>query len=381
MRVAVEIDKLCEANRSGLFNHLVGFLTGIREAGLTRQVTLLVNNKPLSSLHVDAAEAIAGFGVKVFRNPRVLWRLRVGTSEFGRADVFQVTNNFTYPVLSGRVNAYLVPDLTTVHLPECHTPENRSFWAWMIERVQEHADLVLTYSEHTRRDVVTTLGIPAEKVMAVPLAAGAEFRPLPAEAVAAKLREQGLEAGRYILTVGTIEPRKNHAALFRAYAALKARGKVNGVPLVVVGGKGWGWEPILAEVDRLGLSEDVRFLGFADSLPELYNGAAMTAYPSWAEGFGLPPLEAMACGCPVVASDATSLPEVVGDAGLLVSPDDVDALGESIGRVLAEPELRSRLSVAGRERAKAFSWRGHAEGVFAAYRLVVAAKGLAGGVW
>jgi alpha-1,3-rhamnosyl/mannosyltransferase len=380
MRVAVEIDKLCEASRSGLFNHLVGFLTGVREAGLTRQVTLLVHDKPLASLHVDAAEAMAGFRVKVFRNPRVLWRLWVGASAFGRADVFQVTNNFTYPVLPDRVNAYLVPDLTTVHLPECHTPENRSFWAWMVEQVRTHADLVLTYSAHTRGDVVSTLGIPAEKVTAVPLAAGAEFRPLPADVVAAKLRGLELEAGRYVLTVGTIEPRKNHVALFRAYAALKARGKVNGVPLVVVGGRGWGWEPILAEVDRLGLSCGVRLLGFADGLPELYNGAAVTAYPSRAEGFGLPPLEAMACGCPVVASDATSLPEVVGDAGLLVPPDDVDALAEAIGRVLAEPELRSRLAVAGRERAKGFSWRGHAEGVFAAYRRAVAAKGLAGGV-
>jgi glycosyltransferase involved in cell wall biosynthesis len=380
MRVAVEIDKLCEANRSGLFNHLLGFLTGVREAGLTRRVTLLVHEKPLPSLHPDAVQAVAGFRVKVFRNPRVLWRLRVGTNAFGRADVFQVTNNFRYPVLPGRVNAYLVPDLTTVHLPECHTPENRSFWAWMIEQVRKHADLVLTYSEHTRRDVVDTLGIPAEKVGAVSLAAGAEYRPLPADVVAAKLHGHGLEAGRYVLTVGTIEPRKNHVALFRAYAALKARGKVSGAPLVVVGGKGWGWEPVLAEVDRLGLSDDVRFLGFADGLPELYNGAAVTAYPSRAEGFGLPPLEAMACGCPVVASDATSLPEVVGDAGLLVPPDDVDALAGAIGRALAEPELRSRLSVAGRERAKGFSWRGHAEGVFAAYRRAVTAKGLAGGV-
>jgi glycosyltransferase involved in cell wall biosynthesis len=380
MRVAVEIDKLCEANRSGLFNHLVGFLAGVREAGLARQVTLLVHDKPLAALNVEAVEAMTGFRVEVFRNPRVLWRLRVGASAFGRADVFQVTNCFKFPVLSGRLNAYLVPDLTTVRLPECHTPENRSFWAWMIEQVRQHADLVLTYSEHTRHDVMATLGIPAERVAAVPLAAGAEFRPLPAEAVAAKLRGHGLEAGKYVLTVGTIEPRKNHAALFRAYAALKARGKVAGVPLVVVGGKGWGWEPILAEVGRLGLSDDVRFLGFADGLPELYNGAAVTAYPSRAEGFGLPPLEAMACGCPVVASDATSLPEVVGDAGLLVPPDDVEAIAESIGRVLAEPELRARLSVAGRERAKGFSWRGHAEGVFAAYRRAVAARELAGGV-
>jgi alpha-1,3-rhamnosyl/mannosyltransferase len=376
MRVGIEIDRLRGPERAGLYNHLCGLLNGIREAGLARHVTLFLYDRPTGD---PLPELLAGFRVKPFHHPRVFWRLRVGMSAFGRADVFQVMGTTNYPVVPGRVNAYLVPDLTTVHLPECHTPENRATWAALLEAVRRHADLVLTYSEHTRQDVVRTLGVSEQNVVTAPLAAGAEFRPLPAEAVAAALKPLGLEPGRYVLTVGTIEPRKNHAALFRAYAALKARGRVAGVPLVIVGGKGWGCESILAEVDRLGLTGDVRFLGFAPNLPALYNGAAALAYPSRFEGFGLPPLEAMACGCPVVAADATSLPEVVGDAGLLVSPDDSDGLADAIGRVLAEPELRQQLSAAGLRRAAGFTWRGHAEAVFAAYRRAVAAHGLAAG--
>jgi glycosyltransferase involved in cell wall biosynthesis len=140
------------------------------------------------------------------------------------------------------------------------------------------------------------------------------------------------------------------------------------LPLVVAGGKGWGYEPILAEIDRLGLTDDVRLIGFADDLPALYNGAAALVYPSRYEGFGLPPLEAMACGTAVITSDATSLPEVVGDAGVLVNPDDVDGFTAAMGRVLADTGFRAELAAAGRERADRFTWKACAMGMVAVYR-------------
>jgi glycosyltransferase involved in cell wall biosynthesis len=234
--------------------------------------------------------------------------------------------------------------------------------------VKMHADLVTTYSQHTRDDVIRTLGIPAEKVVSVPLGCDVEFRPVRPDSAATQLDKLGLRFGRYLLTVGTIEPRKNHISLFRAYEKLKARGLTAGLPLVVIGTKGWGCEPIFAEIDRLGLGNDVRMMGFVESLPALYSGAAAMAYPSFYEGFGLPPLEAMACGCPVITSNSTSLPEVVGSAGMMVAPEDVDGLADCLQKVLTDEECRAGMIEAGIRRAAEFTWKKYAEGMFDSYR-------------
>jgi alpha-1,3-rhamnosyl/mannosyltransferase len=369
MRVGIDIDWLAGDRRDGLYNHAAGLLAGLREAGLADAVTLYTWNRG------PGAVAPAGFRVRDYRPPARLFRVRRQLerfSRYGRLDVFQTMTHAGFTPVEGRLNAFLVPDLTTVRVPECHTAKTRADWDTYLDTVRRHADLVVTWSAHTRADVADTLGIPIGKIVAVPLGCGADFRPVPPAEAAPVLAPLGLEFGRYVLTVGTVEPRKNHVTLFRAYAALKARGLVAGVPLVVVGAKGWGYEAIAAEVDRLGLSDEVRMVGFAGPLPALYSGAAVLAYPSRYEGFGLPPLEAMACGCPVVVSTATSLPEVVGEAGLLADPDDVDGLAAQLGRVLTEADLRAQLSTAGRERAAGFTWRRYAEGLFTAYRAVLA---------
>ncbi|HEX4611306.1 MAG TPA: glycosyltransferase family 1 protein [Urbifossiella sp.] len=371
MRIGIDIDWLAGPRRDGLYNHAAGLLAGLREAGLAAGVSLYTWNRG------PGAAPQPGFRVRDYRPPARLWRVRKRLerfSRYGRLDVFQTMTHAGFPPAAGRLNAYLVPDLTTLRVPECHTAKGRADWAAYLDQVRAHADLIVTWTNHTRDDVTRELGVPTGKVVAVPLGCSPEFRPVPAAEVAPVLAPLGLEPGRYILTVGTIEPRKNHITLFRAYAALKARGRVAGIPLVVVGSKGWGYDPILAEIDRLGLTADVRLVGFAESLPALYSGAAAMVYPSRYEGFGLPPLEAMACGCPVVTSNATSLPEVVGDAGLLADPDDVDGFADHLGRVLAEPESRARLSAAARGRAAGFTWRRYAEGLFAAYRLRLAAR-------
>lgn len=366
MRIGIDVDWLAGPRRDGLYNHAAGLLAGLREAGRTAGVELYTWNRG------PGAVAAPGFRVRDFRPPARLYRLRrrlLPLSRYGRLDVFQTTTHAGFPPVAGRVNAYLVPDLTTVRVPECHTAKTRADWDAYLDAVRRHADVVVTWSAHTRADAAEVLGIPPARIVAVPLGVGPEFRPVPPAEAAPALAALGVEFGRYLLTVGTVEPRKNHATLFRAYAALKARGRVAGVPLVVVGARGPESEAVLAELDRLGLTaDDVRVVGFAGPLPALYSGATALAYPSRYEGFGLPPLEAMACGCPVVASTATSLPEVVGDAGLLADPDDADALAAHLGRLLADPELRAALSAAGRARAAGFTWRRYAEGLLAAYR-------------
>jgi glycosyltransferase involved in cell wall biosynthesis len=209
-------------------------------------------------------------------------------------------------------------------------------------------------------------GIPPEKVEVVYLGICENFRPLPEGEVEAFRKKRGLPE-RFILFVGTIEPRKNLTRLIEAFSLLSPLSPLpfpfSPLPLVIVGAKGWLYEEVFAKVEELGLEREVIFPGYIPwgELPLWYNAATIFVYPSLYEGFGLPPLEAMACGTPVIASNASSLPEVVGDAGILVSPGDVDGLAEAMKLLLSDETLREDLSRRGLRRAKGFSWEKTAE--------------------
>jgi glycosyltransferase involved in cell wall biosynthesis len=219
------------------------------------------------------------------------------------------------------------------------------------------------------------LDVRPEKVTTVQLAADPAFCPLPVPEVEGVLAHYKLESG-YLLFVGTLEPRKNLVGLLSAYRLLVDRGETE-VPLVVVGGRGWLYEDIFAQVQELELSDRVRFLhNVPDAdLPALYNGAVLLAAPSFYEGFGLPSLEAMACGTPVVVSDRGSLPEVVGEAGVQVNPDDPEAIAAGLSKVLSDPDRRRRLAEAGLARAARFSWERAARETLEVYRRVLGSSG------
>ncbi|MBN1135196.1 MAG: glycosyltransferase family 4 protein, partial [Anaerolineae bacterium] len=181
---------------------------------------------------------------------------------------------------------------------------------------------------------------------------------------------------RFILFVGTLEPRKNIARLIQAYAQLPGARP----PLFFVGGKGWFYDEVFALVERLNLGAEVRFVGYVpiDELPWWYNAAQMLVYPSLYEGFGLPPLEAMACGTPVVVSTASSLPEVVGQAGLLVDPTDTQGLATAMDQCLNDLDLRARMKALGLAQAAVFSWRETARRTVGSYRRAVMFPGEGG---
>ena len=163
--------------------------------------------------------------------------------------------------------------------------------------------------------------------------------------------------------MGTLEPRKNHCLILEAYERLRASGRLpRGCKLVFAGAQGWMYEPILERIDSLGLREEVVLLGPADPLEYLYNGAIMMIFPSFLEGFGLPPLEAMGCGTPVITSNTSSLPEVVGDAGIMVDPHDVDGLVEAMCRVFNDSAMREEMRTKGLIRAAGFTWERTASG-------------------
>ncbi len=274
------------------------------------------------------------------------------------------------PLLATCPTVVTVHDLAFLRRPDLVPTGRRRYFAALAGASVRRAARVIAVSESTRADIVGYLGVRPEKVVVTHLAADDGFRPVTGDALVAFQAEQGL-VRPFVLSVGTIEPRKNLPALLRAFGSLAEE-----LPhdLVLLGAEGWMGGPIRAAWLELPAAtrERVRFVGFAPAraLPAWYSAAAVLAFPSHYEGFGLPPLEAMSCGTPVVASNTSSLPEVVGDAALTVDPDDDAALAAALRRVLTEPALAADLRARGLARARRFSWAATAEATVAVYREV-----------
>ena len=246
-----------------------------------------------------------------------------------------------------------------------------------VRRTAKAAEHLLVPSEHTRGDIIETYRIDPGRVTVTPLAAAPHFEPVRDKNEVTRVRELFKINGDYILAVGSIQPRKNLAHLIAAYSDLRrARPKDNLPKLVLVGKLAWLYDETLRAVEEFGLNDLTVFTGYVTEteLRALYTGALCFVYPSYFEGFGLPPLEAMQCGTPVIAGNRTSLPEVVGDAGLLVDPFDKDALASAIGGMIDDPGLRSELRAKGLERARHFSWRETARLTLQAYKQAIGHK-------
>jgi glycosyltransferase involved in cell wall biosynthesis len=280
---------------------------------------------------------------------------------------------FVVPLLSPCPTVVTVLDLSFLRFPEAFKGFKRAYLTLMTRLSVRRAAKVIAISESTRQDVIELLGVPPERVVRIYCGTDPRFRPLPADEVAAFRQEKGLPS-RFVLFLGTIEPRKNAVTLIEAFAALIAaeRRQTEDLQLVLAGGRGWLAEPVYARVEELGLQDRVRFAGYVPESEKTlwYNAATCFCYPSLYEGFGLPPLEAMACGVPVVTSNVSSLPEVVGEAALTVDPLDSAALCEALRHVLVDRVLRIELSALGPARARLFSWSEAARQTADVYRRV-----------
>lgn len=273
---------------------------------------------------------------------------------------------YAVPVGWSGPSVVTVYDLSFLLFPKAFKPANRIYLAATTRAAARRARRVLTISEHARRDIVRLLNVPEECVDVTYPAVEDRYRRLPEDEVEAFRSARGLPEA-FVLTLGTLEPRKNLVGLLRAFARLsKPR-----PPLYVAGGSGWHVSPIFETVRQLGITDEVHFLGFVpeDELPLWYNAARLFAFPSLYEGFGLPVLEAMACGAPVITSTAASLPEVAGKAALLVPPQDIDRIAQEMARVLDDSQLRMELRAAGRIQASRFSWRAMTDQTVASYNL------------
>lgn len=274
----------------------------------------------------------------------------------GSGDFIYHGTNFFLPPFSGRKVATF-HDLSPFTWSECHDPAKVNYLQRGLRNTLDAADALITDSEYTRRELAEFAGWPLERIHAVPLAAGPEFQPRDEAAIKPVLEHYGLPYKGYTLFVGTIEPRKNIIALLDAYGRLPAEVRQR-YPLVLSGHQGWKSEAIHERVRQAESEGWARYLGFlpAAHLPGLYSGARLFAFPSLYEGFGLPVLEAMQSGVPVVCSDNSSLPEVAGDAALMVASEDVVGLSENLQRVMLNEEFAASLTEKGLRRAAEFRW-------------------------
>lgn len=262
-------------------------------------------------------------------------------------------------------------DLISVFFPENLPLASRLFYSRWMPYSYRAADLIIASSEHTKKDIISFLKIPERKIRVVHLAVSSDFQPVKSRAKLKKIQEKYLTGEKYFLDVGTLEPRKNLPFLVRAFALASREGIEEN--LVITGKKGWYYEDLFSLVDKLNLKEKVIFTGYADEkdLPGLYSGATALVFPSLYEGFGLPPLEAMACGTPVVSSSTSSLPEVVGNAGILLPPKDERLWANNMLNIIRDRGLTKTLADLGLRQARKFTWEETARKTIEVYKEVL----------
>jgi glycosyltransferase involved in cell wall biosynthesis len=300
-------------------------------------------------------------------NPPWWWTPFVFPRDLGRSGVSVAHVQYITPLQAP------VPVITTVHdvafrrFPGLFPLKHRVLLNALVPLSIWRAARVITGSESTRRDLVEFYRLPEAKIAVTPYAADTMYRPLDRDAARRAARDRLGIHGPFVLSVGVLQPRKNLPRLVAAFARI-----AGAVPhqLVIVGKWGWAHDELRAAVRAAGLGDRIFFTGYvADAdLPVLYNAAEVFVYPSLYEGFGLPPLEAMACGTPVIAGDNSSLPEVVGDAGVLVDAGKVEALAAALRALLEDPREQARCRAAGLARARRFSWAETARQTIAVYR-------------
>jgi len=378
--------------RAGVNAQLLYLSSSYRAAGISRYIhQLLAHLRPLAS---ESEEIVAFTGrwilppelesTRYFRirssalptwNPpvRIAWEqlLQPLAAARERLDLLH-SLGYVQPLLCPAKSVVTMLDLSFIRMPETFNPWNRLYLTTMASLSARRCHRIIAISESTRQDVIRYFGVPPGRVEVVYCGVDTQYRPIQDRALLDRFRADRHLPGRFILYLGTLEPRKNVGRLIEAYARARRQ---HGIPhkLVLGGAKGWLYGQIFARVGELGLERDVVFASYIpyDELPLWYNCADIFIYPSLFEGFGLPPLEAMACGTPVITSSVSSLPEVVGEAAIIVDPLDVDALAGAIAKVLDDPDLAERLKAAGPRRAARFTWGETAARTLEVYRNVL----------
>jgi glycosyltransferase involved in cell wall biosynthesis len=363
--------------------HLLSAQAGYRSAGIHGYIYHTLRNLPIVEpnwiFHVLVGEGHppehphlqvhrSGFSTSSPAR-RILWEQLIQPSVVNKLNS-QIYHGmaFVAPLRLRIPSVVTVYDLSFLRYPQALSRARRLYLQAFTRQSCQRAKRVIAISESTANDLVDLLKIPREKIMVAIPGVGEDFRPLDPAEVSAFRERKGLPS-RFFLHVGTLEPRKNLSLLLRAYAALPAALREE-VHLVLAGGKGWDYEEIFATIQRHNLEALVHLPGYvaSEELALWYNAAEALVYPSVYEGWGLPVGEAMACGCPTLVSDVSSLPEAAGDTGQRLPAEDTSAWTQALAKSITDSAWREGSRRAGLERAKLFSWRATAEATVSAYR-------------
>lgn len=289
----------------------------------------------------------------------------------GEIDLYHATDFVLPPTRPKTITVLTVHDLSFVRVPEAASPRLKAYLDKVVPRSVQRADHILADSQATKDDLIALYGVAEDKVTVLLSGVDARFAPANNPSVRQKY---GIGERPYLFSVGTVQPRKNYSRAIHALARLREKG--HDLNFVIAGGKGWLEDPIYETIRAAGMGEYVKMIGFADDadLPALYSHAECTVFPSLYEGFGFPVLESMACGTPVVTSMVSSLPEVAGDAALMIDPLDLDALTDAIQQILEDSQLKQRLIQAGFRQAAQLSWEKSAQQLHKFYSVLLSKR-------
>lgn len=379
MRVAIEIQPVLDRNLTGVGWYTDNFIRRIKNFAREDEKFYLLGMdffgkaeglKECLSPNVELkTNGLIHYGIY-----RRIWRflpfIDYGTFFKTRADIFHFFNFVSPPYVKGKI-VITVYDMVYKVFPETMEKANYTKLDQNLRRSCEAASAIVTISENSRREIIEYMDVEASRIYIIPPGVDCQqYYPLKDEKELLPIRVKYDLPRDYFLYLGTIEPRKNIESIVEAFRIYRDRG--GGRQLVIAGKKGWMYEKVFDLVKQYGLEEHVIFSGYIDEAdkPLIYGGAKGFLFPSLYEGFGMPPLEAMACGVPVITSNTSSLPEVVGDAGLMVEPMDVEALAYHMKRLEEDEDLCIKLKQKGIERAAQFSWENSVEKLMKLYRTI-----------
>lgn len=362
MRIGIE-GRVLASRGGGIGRYAVNLVRGLLKLSVEEyhDVEFVIFTAPqtdrglLNGVQANFCDRFRGVKSTMLRSGLLL---SIGTV-FDHIDLFHGLDQASFPFWGKRSkHVVTLHDVIACVFPHLFPWKLRLVLQAAFATIRRQVDLVIVPSESAKEDVAQYLGVERQRIVIIPHGVEDRFRPIGDPARSAVVRQKYGLPHEYILFVGVLEPRKNIPFLMQGFSRLLAEKVGYGLTLVIAGGNGWGLVEIHKAVQSLGLQEHVVFPGFIDEedLPDLYRGARLFVYPSLYEGFGLPILEAMACGVPVITSNTSSMPEVAGDAALLIDPLDVEGLASAMASVLIDKELKETLQQKGMARASQFSW-------------------------
>ena len=378
MRIAIDYTAAARES-AGIGNYVRSLVDAMLAQDASNQYTLLTSGRPPRERPFPEAQNVRGRSLVIpDRYLNILWyrwRLPISATFFtGQVDIYHGPD-FVLPPLNGHTRKIVtVHDLAFIEHPEYAVPQLAAYLNKVVPEAIAAADAVAAVSHTTRQTLIDHFSTPPEKIIVIPNGIRSYFRrvtdPLLLEATRYKF---GLKSP-LVLGVGTQQPRKNHLGLIKAFHRAASSGNKAARPamLALAGGSGWLYEETQQAVAELQLEKKVRFLGHVSDLELmlLYSLADVFVFPSFYEGFGVPPLEAMACGAPVITSNTSSLPEAAGDAALLVDPHKPGDIAKAITRVLENPPLQEELRQKGYKQAARYTWQEAARKMLAVYQQV-----------